>query len=122
MKTVKFERNADIGAIVLTNPPMNRLGCQFADDQVSMAMAESLVGPSLAFGAMGALLNAWSPGGVPATDELLLDLTMKLFDTEDAQHAYRSLKAAVEAGGNEAQTEASTKLTFQDGKYMFPRR
>jgi hypothetical protein len=56
-----------------------------------MAMVESLaVGPTLAFGAMRALLKAWSSG------------------------AFRSLKAALEAGGNKAQTEASTKLTFQE--------
>jgi hypothetical protein len=53
------------------------------------AVVESLaVGPTLAFGAMHALLKAWSFG------------------------AFRALKAAGEASGNKAQTEASTKLTF----------
>ena len=45
-------------------------------------------------------------------DELMLDLTMRLFDTEDAQRAFAALKEETEAGGSKADCEASARMRF----------
>ena len=60
-----------------------------AEDQVER-VAEDLAiklanGPTRSYAAVRALLKAWSGGGVPAADALILDLTMGLHTTEDAR-------------------------------------
>jgi enoyl-CoA hydratase/carnithine racemase len=48
------------------------------------ALAEKLaVGPTKSYAATRTLLKAWSAGGVPAADAMMLDITMDLFNTED---------------------------------------
>lgn len=52
------------------------------------AVAGSLVarlaqGPTKSYAATRTLLKAWSAGGVPAADAILLDVTMELFNTQD---------------------------------------
>ncbi|RDK05357.1 enoyl-CoA hydratase/isomerase family protein [Cupriavidus lacunae] len=42
-------------------------------------------GPTRSYAAIRALLKAWSGGGVPGADSLLLDITMGLHTTEDAR-------------------------------------
>jgi len=42
-------------------------------------------GPTRSYATIRALLKAWSAGGVPGADSLLLDLTMGLHTTEDAR-------------------------------------
>jgi enoyl-CoA hydratase/carnithine racemase len=41
------------------------------------------VGPTKSYAATRTLLKAWSAGGVPAADTMMLDITMDLFSSED---------------------------------------
>ena len=80
---------------------------------VAIKMAGDLAaGPTLAYGAARALLKAWSAGGVAGADELLLDLSMRLFETNDAQQAFLALKNATSAGGDKSQSEAAARIAF----------
>ena len=56
---------------------------------VSEALADKLaVGPTKSYAATRALLKAWSAGGVPAADAMMLDITMELFNTEDSTNGF----------------------------------
>ena len=80
---------------------------------VAIRMAERLAaGPTLAYGAAQALLKAWSAGGVAGADSLQLDLSMRLFETNDAQQAFAALKEAQAAGGDNAESEALARIVF----------
>ncbi|WP_028221403.1 enoyl-CoA hydratase/isomerase family protein [Paraburkholderia oxyphila] len=57
-------------------------------------------GPTRSYGAIRALLKAWSAGGVPGADALILDLTMGLHRTEDARKG-RTARAEALARGVE---------------------
>ena len=57
-------------------------------------------GPTRSYGAIRALLKAWSGGGVPGADALTLDLTMGLHTTEDARKG-RTARAEAVARGEE---------------------
>ncbi len=82
-------------------------------DAVAIEMAGDLAaGPTLAYGAARALLKAWSAGGVAGADEFLLDLSMRLFETNDAQQAFLALKNATSAGGDKSQSEAAARIAF----------
>ncbi len=84
-------------------------------DAAALALAKQLSnGPTLACGAARALLKAWSAGGVAGADDLLLDLTMRLFETNDAQQAFAALKAATAAGGDKSSSEAGPNVIFTD--------
>lgn len=55
--------------------------------------AESLArtlatGPTKSYAATRTLLKAWSAGGVPAADAMMLDITMDLFNTEDCTRGF----------------------------------
>ncbi|RJS46764.1 enoyl-CoA hydratase/isomerase family protein [Nocardioides cavernaquae] len=73
-----------------------------ADDVVhkeALALAEQLArGPTLAHAAHKALLRTWSVGGVAAADQAMFDISMPLFETDDAQLAMRSAVKAMAAG------------------------
>jgi hypothetical protein len=69
-------------------------------------------GPTLAYGAAQALLKAWSAGGVAGADSLQLDLSLRLFETNDAQQAFAALKEAQAAGGANAESEALARIAF----------
>jgi enoyl-CoA hydratase/carnithine racemase len=48
------------------------------------ALAQKLaVGPTKSYAATRTLLKAWSAGGVPVADAMMLDIAMDLFNTED---------------------------------------
>jgi enoyl-CoA hydratase/carnithine racemase len=80
---------------------------------VAIRMAERLAaGPTLAYGAAQALLKAWSTGGVTGADSLQLDLSIRLFETNDAQQAFAVLKEAQAAGGNNSESEALAQIVF----------
>ncbi len=86
------------------------------DDHVE-AVAEELArtlasGATLAYGATRALLKAWSSGGVSGADDLLLDLSMRLFQSNDAQHVFQSLKEAVAAGEKKSEAETQVQGVF----------
>jgi enoyl-CoA hydratase/carnithine racemase len=61
-------------------------------------LARFAVGPTRAHAVHKALLRAWASGGVAAADELILDMSMPLFDTEDTRTGIRSAVDAAKAG------------------------
>jgi enoyl-CoA hydratase/carnithine racemase len=63
------------------------------------AFAEKLAqGPTRAYAAHKALLRAWAVGGVAAADEVMFDVAMPLFETEDVKAGLRSAVNALKAG------------------------
>lgn len=63
--------------------------------QAAGALAEKLaVGPTKSYAATRTLLKAWSAGGVPAADAVMLDITMDLFNTEDVRRGFESTAKA----------------------------
>jgi enoyl-CoA hydratase/carnithine racemase len=53
------------------------------------ALAQKLaVGPTKSYAATRTLLKAWSAGGVPLADAMMLDITMDLFNTEDCTRGF----------------------------------
>ena len=64
-------------------------------DATSEALARTLAkGPTKSYAATRTLLKAWSAGGVPAADAMLLDITMELFNTEDCARGFASTAKA----------------------------
>lgn len=55
-------------------------------------------GPTRAHAVHKALLRLWGLGGIQAADEALLDLSMPLFETEDAKHGLESAINALARG------------------------
>jgi enoyl-CoA hydratase/carnithine racemase len=45
-------------------------------------------GPTRSYGAIRALMKAWANGGIAAADAVMLDLTMDLFNSEDAMKGF----------------------------------
>ena len=53
------------------------------------ALARKLAaGPTKSYAATRTLLKAWSAGGVPLADAMMLDITMDLFNTEDCTRGF----------------------------------
>lgn len=82
-----------------------------ADDVLmkeALALAAKFAhGPTRAHAAHKALLRTWSIGGVAAADQAMFDISMPLFETEDAQMAMRLAVEAMAAG------RARPELEFQ---------
>jgi len=55
-------------------------------------------GPTRSYAASRALLKAWSAGGVPLADAMMLDVTMDLYLSEDGTRGYLSTAKAVDQG------------------------
>ena len=55
-------------------------------------------GPTLAHAAHKALLAAWSAGGIPAADGVLLEIAVPLFASDDVRIAVPAAVSALEAG------------------------
>lgn len=69
-------------------------------DEAAEMLAKYLSnGATRGLAASKALLKAWSAGGVVGADALLLDLSMDLYDTVDAQNAINHIAQAAESGG-----------------------
>src|SRR6266852_5188416 len=51
-------------------------------------------GPTKSYAATRTLLKAWSAGGVPAADAIMLDVTMDLFNTEDCTRGFANTAKA----------------------------
>lgn len=78
---------------------VNRVVADDVVQQEALALAEKLArGPTRAHAAHKALLRAWSVGGVAAADQAMFDISMPLFETDDAQMAMRSAVEAMAAG------------------------
>jgi enoyl-CoA hydratase/carnithine racemase len=57
--------------------------------QTAEALAKKLaLGPTKSYAATRTLLKAWSAGGVPAADAVMLDIAMDLFNTEDCTRGF----------------------------------
>lgn len=55
-------------------------------------------GPTRAYAAHKGLLRAWAVGGVSSADEAMFDISMPLFETDDAQRGIKSAVNALKAG------------------------
>ena len=73
-----------------------------ADDLLmkeALELAEKFAhGPTRAHAAHKALLRTWSVGGVAAADQAMFDISMPLFESDDAQMAMRLAVEAMAAG------------------------
>ena len=59
------------------------------------ALAQKLAtGPTRSYAATRTLLKAWSSGGVPAADAMMLDVTMDLYGSEDCTRGFLNAAAA----------------------------
>ena len=59
------------------------------------ALAQTLAkGPTKSYAATRTLLKAWSAGGVPAADSMMLDITMELFNTTDCTRGFANTAKA----------------------------
>jgi enoyl-CoA hydratase/carnithine racemase len=71
-------------------------------DQVEAAalkFAEELsTGPTRSYAAIRTLLKAWSGGGVPSADAMILDVTMSLHSSEDARRGRTARADAIKKG------------------------
>ncbi|GAA1703292.1 enoyl-CoA hydratase/isomerase family protein [Fodinicola feengrottensis] len=67
-------------------------------DHEVRAIAQQLTGHSRqANAAIKSLLKAWAGSGTPGADAIALDLTMDLFETDEAQENFRRIKQAAES-------------------------
>src|SRR5580658_2195483 len=58
-------------------------------------LAQTLAkGPTKSYAATRTLLKAWSAGGVPAADAMMLDITMELFNTTDCTRGFANTAKA----------------------------
>ena len=63
------------------------------------ALAQRLArGPTRSYAATRTLLKAWSAGGVPAADAMMLDVTMDLYSSEDCTRGFLSTAKAFDQG------------------------
>jgi enoyl-CoA hydratase/carnithine racemase len=72
-----------------------------ADDVETTALkfAQDLsMGPTRSYAAIRALLKAWSGGGVPLADAMILDVTMGLHSSEDARRGRTARAEAIKKG------------------------
>lgn len=68
-------------------------------EAVSEALAKKLAtGPTRSYHTTRTLLKAWSAGGVPAADAIMLDLAIELFHTQDVRRGFESTAKAFDAG------------------------
>jgi enoyl-CoA hydratase/carnithine racemase len=57
--------------------------------QTAESLARTLAaGPTRSYATTRTLLKAWSAGGVPAADAMMLDITMDLFNTDDCTRGF----------------------------------
>jgi enoyl-CoA hydratase/carnithine racemase len=63
------------------------------------ALAQRLAtGPTRSYAATRTLLKAWSAGGVPVADAMMLDVTMDLYSSEDCTRGFLSTAKAFDQG------------------------
>jgi enoyl-CoA hydratase/carnithine racemase len=66
---------------------------------IAKALAQKLAsGPTRSYAETRTLLKAWSAGGVPAADAMLLDITMDLYSSEDCTRGFASTAKAFDQG------------------------
>lgn len=68
-------------------------------DEAGRKLVDKLAnGPTKAYAAARTMLKAWSGGGVPAADAMMLDVAIDLFSTEDTTNGIRNSAKAIAAG------------------------
>jgi enoyl-CoA hydratase/carnithine racemase len=68
-------------------------------EKTALELATRLAnGPTRSYSAIRALLKAWAAGGVPGADQVVLDLTMPLHNTEDARKGRTARVEAMKRG------------------------
>jgi enoyl-CoA hydratase/carnithine racemase len=68
-------------------------------EATALKFAQDLsAGPTRSFAAIRALLKAWSGGGVPTADSVILDITMGLHSSEDARRGRTARAEAIKKG------------------------
>lgn len=89
----------------ISAPEMERHGVVNRVVPDSLLIAESLEfarrianGPTRAHATHKALLNAWTAGGIGSADEVVIDLTLELFGSEDVRMAIPAAIKAARAG------------------------
>jgi enoyl-CoA hydratase/carnithine racemase len=68
-------------------------------EATALKLAEELsTGPTRSYAAIRTLLKAWSGGGVPSADAMILDVTMSLHSSEDAKRGRTARAEAIRMG------------------------
>jgi enoyl-CoA hydratase/carnithine racemase len=68
-------------------------------EAIALKFAQDLsMGPTRSYTAIRALLKAWSGGGVPSADAMILDITMGLHSSEDARRGRTARAEAITKG------------------------
>ena len=75
------------------------------DAEADALVRRLAVGPTRSYAATRTLLKAWSSGGVAATDELMLDVAMELYDGEDVRRGFANTAKAFDADEEPAEIE-----------------
>jgi len=75
---------------------------ELMDEGMAFAAAAA-AGPTLAHAAHKSLLRAWVSGGTAAADEVLMEVAMPLFESEDARMAIPAAADAIEKGAGRPQ-------------------
>jgi enoyl-CoA hydratase/carnithine racemase len=66
------------------------------ESRATALVEELAVGPTLSYAATRTLLKAWSGGGVPLADAMMLDVAMDLFDSDDCRRGFKNTAQAYE--------------------------
>ena len=68
-------------------------------EATALKLAQDLsTGPTRSYAAVRTLLKAWSGGGVPSADAMILDVTMGLHSSEDARRGRTARAEAIKKG------------------------
>ena len=68
-------------------------------EAAALKLAQDLsIGPTRSYAAIRTLLKAWSGGGVPSADSMILDVTMALHGSEDARRGRTARADAIKKG------------------------
>lgn len=79
-----------VATVVLPADKVEAAALKFAQDLST--------GPTRSYAAIRTLLKAWSGGGVPSADAMILDVTMSLHSSEDARRGRTARADAIERG------------------------
>jgi 1,4-dihydroxy-2-naphthoyl-CoA synthase len=68
-------------------------------EATALKLAQELsTGPTRSYAAIRTVLKAWSGGGVPSADAVILDVTMGLYSSEDARRGRTARAEAMKKG------------------------
>ena len=82
---------AEAGQLGIATHVVPEAEVEASAETLAQALAK---GPTKSYAATRTLLKAWSAGGVPAADAMMLDITMELFNTEDCTRGFANTAKA----------------------------